>query len=75
MINFFFDSFYLHSKPAKDNSVEEICNFMSEIDKGKKGFFYEHSSTSKKLYSNFASLIAHPLQRGEQSKYTLLSIK
>jgi len=72
--NFYFDSIFLHSKASKENHVDEIIEFIDGLNSEKRGYNFDISN-SKKLYLNFANLLAHPLQRGEQSNFTFTTFK
>mmetsp|Transcript_27474 Transcript_27474/g.38752 ORF Transcript_27474/g.38752 Transcript_27474/m.38752 type:complete len:228 (+) Transcript_27474:60-743(+) len=64
---FFFDCCYLHSKPASNNCPQDVFDFITEVEgKNHIGYFFENSTSLRKFQPNFASLLAHPLQRPEQ---------
>jgi len=66
---FFFDVLYLHSKPSKENKPQEVYDMLTNLNNERDIFyFYENSSSIRRLQLNVASLLSHPFQREEQSK-------
>lgn len=67
---FYFDGLYLHNKPNKDNKPQEIYDFITELEgKDHSGYFFENSTSVRRLFLNVSNLLAHPLQRPEQSQF------
>jgi len=65
---FCFDALYLHAKPAKDNKPQDVYDFITELDgKGHNAYFYENSSSVRRLHLHIAQLLAHPFQRVDQT--------
>jgi len=67
---FFFDALYLHSKPAKDNRPQEVYDFITDIEgKDHICYYFENSTSIRKFHLHVAHLLAHPLQRPDQSAF------
>jgi len=65
---FFFDGLYLHSKPSKENKPQEVYDFITEFEgKNHSSYFYENSTSVRRLHLHIAHLLAHPFQRAEQT--------
>jgi len=65
---FFLDALYLHAKPSKTNKPQEVYDFITEIEgKDHISYFFENSTSAKKFYLHTTHLLAHPLQRPDQS--------
>lgn len=75
--HFYFDSIYVHEKPSKEkeNRLQEIFDFLTSIETphGSSSYYHENSAT-RRLFSQFAQLLAHPHQRPEQ-KYFKASVE
>jgi len=72
---FFFDALYLHSKPSKDNKPQDVYDFITEIEgKDHHAYYFENSTSIRKFHLHAAHLLAHPLQRPEQSAFKTVLI-
>jgi len=72
---FFFDAMYIHSKPEKNTKPQEVYDFITDLEsENKVGYFFENSTNTKRLYSNMAQLLAHPMQRPEQAEYIISTV-
>lgn len=63
---FIFDILYLHNKQSDENRVQSIFNELATFIKV-TSYLLESSRTVTKVFNCMAKLLAHPLQRAEQS--------
>jgi len=65
----FFDALYLHQKPSIPSRAQEIYDFITEIDEQERCYFFETSTSLKRLKSHLGILLANPLQRPSQASF------
>lgn len=63
---FILDILYLHNKPSDENKVQSIINELASFTKV-TSYLLESSRDVTKVFNCMAKLLAHPLQRSEQS--------
>lgn len=63
---FTFDILYLHNRPSDENKVQGILNELASFIKV-TSYLLESSRDVTKVFNCMAKLLAHPLQRSEQS--------
>ncbi|XP_038067992.1 BRISC and BRCA1-A complex member 1-like [Patiria miniata] len=65
---FFFDVFYVHEPPTEDNFCKEIYDVFLNLDIHNTSYIHEVGRDSSMLRHKMAMLIAHPLQRPQQTQ-------
>lgn len=66
----FFDAFYMHEKPSKNNNPQAVYDALTDIDQvDENAYFFETHRSLRRIYLNFTLLLAHPLQRPEQDDF------
>ncbi|XP_022102890.1 BRISC and BRCA1-A complex member 1-like [Acanthaster planci] len=65
---FFFDVFYVHEPPTEDNYCKEIYDVFLNLDVHNTSYIHEVGRDSAMLQEKMAMLLAHPLQRPQQTQ-------
>ncbi len=65
---FFFDVFYVHEPPTEDNCCKEIYDVFLNLDVHNTSYIHGVGRNTQKVHEKMAMLIAHPLQRPQQTQ-------
>lgn len=64
---FFVDAMYIHEPASETNKCEEIFDGICDLDEKGQSFIFESARNPTRLYDQMAQLLAHPLQRPQQT--------